>query len=128
MSAIKLVYVAGPYAAPTLWGRMVHQAHAAEVARRVVRAGAYPVTPHLCTPPPFEELADAAWWYAATLALMRRCDAVVMVHGWSRSVGALGERAEAERIGLPVFEHVRDLVAWLAGEQQRGAGAPHEGA
>lgn len=112
-SAIALVYLAGPYTAPTLWGQQQNQWRAEVVARRVAAVGAYPVTPHLCTPPEFGDLQTPGWWYAATLELMRRCDAVLLLPGWSRSTGARAERAEAERRGLPVFLHVRDLERWL---------------
>jgi len=47
------------------------------------------------------------------MAEMRTCDAVLMVPGWAQSVGAVAEKAEAERLGIPVFLHVRDLVEWL---------------
>ena len=49
---------------------------------------------------------SAQFWLAGTLELMRRCDAVLVLPGYSFSEGTKGEIAEADRLGLPVmFPH-----------------------
>jgi hypothetical protein len=40
---------------------------------------------------------------AGTLELMRRCDAVILVHNWRDSAGSRAEVDEAKRLGIPVF-------------------------
>jgi len=53
-------------------------------------------------------------WLAGDLVMLRRCDLVVMVPGWERSVGATAERDEALSRNIPVVEGVEDARAWLA--------------
>jgi hypothetical protein len=103
---MKLVYIAGPYRAPTTWGvaQTIHRAR--EIGAIVAGLGAYPVIPHSNTAH-MDGAADDALWLAGTLELMRRCDGVVMCPGWTSSSGARAEHDEAIRLGFPV--HVYDL-------------------
>jgi len=117
---IARVYVAGPYTAPTRWEEEQHVRRAEAVGYRVAQVGAYPVIPHTNARPLFSDLHDAAWWYAATIAELRTCDAVIMVSGWRQSVGAVGEKHEAETLGIPVFLHIRELTDWLKRWHEKG--------
>lgn len=76
-----------------------------------------------------EGAATDEQFLAGTLELMRRCDAVILVPGWSTSEGTKAEIAEAMRIGLPMFgmegtvdDALRRLTAWAADDRdyQRG--------
>lgn len=100
--ALKLVYIAGPYTAPTRCQVMANIQRAREVADRVARAGAFPVWPHPLGAG-LEDAGDEAFWYAGTLELMRRCDAVVLVPGWEKSKGAQGEAGVADIRDMPLF-------------------------
>lgn len=111
---IKLVYIAGPYRAATAWQVEQNIRAAESVARDVARLGAYPVCPHSNTRGYFESEGPAELWLGGTLELMRRCDAVVMAHGWERSSGSRAEKAEAERLGIPVFEPGSTLAEWCS--------------
>lgn len=97
-----LIYVAGPYRAPTAWQREKNIHHARAKGVEVARAGGYPVIPHSNTAHMDGE-ADDALWLAGTLELMKRCDGVLMVGWWEGSAGACAERDEAIRLGIPVF-------------------------
>ena len=110
----KLVYVAGPYSAPTRFETEsnVHRAEALGV--QVARAGAYPVIPHSNTRPYFEDLQGHDFWLAGTMQLMRRCDAVILLENWHQSSGAKAEVDEASAIGLPVFTNIDALKSWLS--------------
>jgi len=99
---MKVVYIAGKYRGPNPWAVVQNIRAAEEVAAKVIRAGHMPLTPHKNTAH-MEGLADDAFFLAGTMELLRRCDAVLLVPGWSRSVGARLELVEANRIGLPVF-------------------------
>lgn len=99
---MRLVYIAGPYTAPTRCGIAANVQRAREVADRVNRAGAFAVCPHLLGDG-IEDSGDAEFWYEGTLEVMRRCDAVVLVPGWKNSSGAIKEEAEATARGMPVF-------------------------
>jgi hypothetical protein len=45
-----------------------------------------------------------------SLNWLRVCDAVLLTTGWSRSPGAQAEKKHAERLGIPVFMSLEDLV------------------
>ena len=113
MKKIPLVYVAGPYTAPTRYAMERHVQAAESIGYEVARLGAMPVIPHTNTRPHFCDLQDESWWYAATLALLRVCDAVILAPGWSQSVGVKGEILAAEELGMPVFKTIMDLGEWL---------------
>lgn len=114
---IDLVYVAGPYSAPTKAGRAANIKAAWLVGCQVATLGVYPVVPHMNTAH-MDDLQDWQWWIDATLELMLRCNAVLMMEGWEKSRGARGEEAAAKRFGIPVFYKIEDLAAWAA-EQMR---------
>jgi hypothetical protein len=118
---IRLVYVAGPYRAGTRWDEEQNCRRAESAAREIVGLGLYPVCPHANTRPYFSNPAiPAAFWLGATLELMRRCDAVLLLPGWAGSEGAVAEREEAERLGIPVFCDLAGLAGWR-GERDAGA-------
>jgi hypothetical protein len=109
---MKLIYVAGPYRAPTTWERDRNIQAAREVGATVARLGAYPVIPHSNTSH-MDGLCDDQFWLDGTLELMRRCDGMLLVVGWNKSSGTRGEMAEAERLHIPTFQSVLDLRRWL---------------
>jgi len=87
---------------------------AAAVGLEVAKLGAAPLIPHTNTGAWFIGTLSHEAWYAITLEQMRRCDAVILVSGWEGSEGTEGELKEAKRIGMPVFERIDELKAWLA--------------
>lgn len=105
MASMKLVYIAGPYRAPTPLGVEQNIHAAAVVAAQVWRAGLAAVCPHLNTRQ-MEGVTSDANFLAGTMEMMRRCDAVMVFEGWKDSRGARAEVEEAMRLGLPV------LYAW----------------
>lgn len=110
---MKAIYVAGPFRASTHWG-IVNNVRAAEVlALGVWALGAAAICPHLNTANFQGALPDEVW-IDGTLEMLRRCDAVVLVPGWEKSSGTLGEIAEAKRRQMPVFTGLNDLRIWLA--------------
>lgn len=112
MKPLSLVYVAGAFTAPTPYGVRVNIQHAEEWSAALISLGIFPVCPHLAVGC-FGGLAPESFFLAGTLELMRRCDGVLMVPGWQASRGSVAERAEALRLGIPVwedFEDLRDLV------------------
>jgi hypothetical protein len=108
---MKTVYVAGPYRGETRDAVELNISVARAVGLLAARKGWAPVIPH-CNTSLFDfvtsDLPDE-FWLGATLELMRRCDAVVLIPGWQRSTGTLAEIAEAERLGMSVFKSEFDL-------------------
>lgn len=116
---MKLVYVAGPYRAKSLH-QVKRNIRAAEVrAEDVVRAGHYPVVPHLCTAY-LDGLASDEHFLAGTLEAMRRCDEVWLTEGWEASHGTRLEIAEAFRLGKDVLdENGFILMGWELDRPER---------
>lgn len=112
---MKVVYIAGRFRAATHWQIVENVRFAELVALEVWRLGAAALCPHLNTAN-FQGAAPDAVWLEGTLELLRRCDAIMLVPGWTSSAGTRGEVKEAERLGLPVFEEVDALGAWLRAE------------
>jgi nucleoside 2-deoxyribosyltransferase len=110
---LKLVYVAGPLFGPNDWEIRRHIHRAAALGYEVAKLGAYPVIPHTNTGSVFVGTMTPEFWYAGTLELLRRCDAVILVTGWEDSKGSTAEFAEARRLNLPVFSFVHELKTWL---------------
>ena len=108
-----VVYIAGPFSGADAWEIHcnVHRANA--VARDVARLGAAPLTPHAIGAH-FHGTESYEFWCAATLEMMRRCDAVLFTLDWTRSRGALAEKQEAERLGIPRFLDLPALAKWLS--------------
>ena len=119
-----LVYIAGPYRAPTTWGiqKNIHNARLWGVV--VARAGAYPMIPHSNTAH-FDGAVDGDdFWLQGTLEMMRRCDGVLLIDGWMRSTGACEEERQAAALGIPLLSadgwsnrggsHIHeDVAAWI---------------
>lgn len=112
---MKLIYIAGPYRAPTAWQVSQNIQRARECAAEVVALGAFPVCPHTMTAH-MDGLAPDGYWLAGTLALMLRCDAVLVEGQWLASEGSRLEVAAAETAGIPVFHDPRDIRSWLHGK------------
>lgn len=97
-----LIYIAGPFTGPTAWHIAENVREAERWGLEVAYAGGMPVIPHANTHL-FHGQLTADFWYAGTLALLRACAGIVLIHGWSDSRGARDEEAEAHRLGLGVF-------------------------
>lgn len=119
-----LVYVAGPYRAPTTWEiqKNIHNARVWGVV--VAKAGAYPMIPHSNTAHFDGAVEGDDFWLQGTLEMMRRCDGVFLTDGWTRSSGSRAEAEEARKLGIPCFDgegwapsgrsHEREVfVAWI---------------
>jgi hypothetical protein len=117
---VKLIYVAGPFSAPTRQGVEDNIARAVAVGIEVARAGGFPVVPHANTShPDYECVQPYKFWIAGTLELLRRCDALITVDGWRNSSGATKEHDHMVGSSRPVFYNVEALRGWLARESSR---------
>ena len=109
-----MIYVAGPYSRPD----PVENTHRiVRIADALLDAGFIPVVPHLTllwhlvSPKPYE------CWLAYDRELLRRCDALLRVPGYS--AGATQEVELADALGIPVIRPrsaaPADCVAAVAG-------------
>lgn len=100
------VYLAGPMTGYADYNRPAFTA----AAEHVRAQGWVPVNPHDTDPTHDGDCPSGdrhgghpnACWYAASLAVLASCDAVLMLPGWEQSEGARLEHDEARRLGLPV--------------------------
>jgi len=108
---MKTVYIAGPFTAPTPWLIENNVRRAEELSLKVCALGnVVALCPHTMYRF-FYGMETANYWYEATLELLRRCDAIIMLNGWEQSTGAVGEHTEAIELSIPIFtEDQLDLV------------------
>jgi len=102
----RVIFVAGPYRAPTAEGVRANIERARAVALALWRAGHVALCPHLNSAlldREAPEIPDAVWLGGA-LALLERCDEVALVPGWEASEGTRGEIERARERGIPVYE------------------------
>ena len=114
MRQIKVVYVAGPFRGPNSWEIEQNIRRAETLALEVWRAGMAAVCPHSNTRF-YQGAADDAVWPDGDLAILARCDAVLLTLDWKRSTGARAEVEYAKTLLLPVFEEIEGLKEWAHG-------------
>lgn len=111
---MKVVYVAGPFRAPNAWEIERNIRRAEETAMLLIeQMGIMPMIPHANTRF-FHGTQTDQFWLDGTMELLRRCDAVFLGRGWERSSGSKAEKAEAERLKIPVFTHdtMDEMIEW----------------
>lgn len=117
---MKLIYVAGPYTANTVWQVKQNILNAERAGAQLIAGsqGLFPVIPHKNTEF-MEGLRDGQYFIDGTKELMRRCDAVFVVPFAPHhdSVGTVGEVNEAERLGIPVFYCFEDVYDWVENQE-----------
>jgi hypothetical protein len=111
---VKIVYVAGRFRAANDFEVEANIRRAEALGLEVAKLGASPVIPHANTRSLHNHIGEA-FMLEATLELMRRCDALVLVEGWQDSQGTRDEMCEAHFLGLPVFYTLFGLKNWLEG-------------
>lgn len=98
---MKLIYIAGPYRGATPNAMRENIRRAEERAADAVRAGHYPIVPHLCTAW-MDGLAPDQHFLDGTLEALRRSDEVWLCKGWRDSHGTQQEVTVALLAGIPV--------------------------
>lgn len=101
-SNMPVVYVAGPFRAQIAYDIEQNIRAAEALGLEVCRMGGVAVVPHTQYRF-FQGALPDEFWLEATLELLRRCDAIVLLPTWQKSSGARGEHDEAVRLNLPVF-------------------------
>lgn len=111
-----VVYVAGPFRPKqegNFWQIHRNIQRAAEVAQEVWAIGGACICPHLNTSPFQGSLPDSIW-LDGDLAILGRCDAILMMSTWEESKGAIEERAFATLFAIPIFYNIADLKKWIS--------------
>lgn len=116
---MRLVYVAGPYRAATEYAVACNVHRAAAVAAELLYAHGYAVVcPHSMS---HGWERHQCYTNDRTLehccAIVRRCDAVLVVGAWMTSSGTLQEIEAALAAGVPVYYSRQDLLAGMPPEE-----------
>ena len=107
---MKTAYIAGKYRGTSKY-RIINKCQVAlnifkayKVGREVAKLGIFPVIPH-CNTAFMGNIQPAEFWLNGTLDLMcRASDIVLLIPGWGRSEGAVGEARQAGKmLALPVY-------------------------
>jgi Domain of unknown function (DUF4406) len=112
----KVVYIAGPYRAPTEWGVYQNIRKAEEAAIELWHMGAAVICPHKNTAF-FGGAAHDDVWLEGDRAILRRCDAVYCIEGWENSTGAKCEIELATQLGIPIFYTKEEFQEWLSSQE-----------
>lgn len=100
---MKIVYIAGPFRAPTAW-QIAENIRAAErIGLLVARAGAMPLIPHANTAH-FQGQRDDQFWLDGTMELLRVTDGAVFIPRWHLSSGSCREMRETARLKKPFID------------------------
>lgn len=106
-----VVYVAGPFRANNSWEVEKNIRRAEELSLSVWLEGMAAICPHANTRF-FDGAAPDNIWLTGDLAILRKCDAVLMTEDYLKSKGACIERQEALQLRIPVFYSLESLVLW----------------
>ena len=119
---MRLIYIAGQYNNDTFAGidRNIKIADALgqEIVKRFGQQGVFVIIPHNNTPLHWKGIQSDEWFYEATLSLLRKCDACVVVPGSEKtSIGTQGEIKYCQENEVPYFMGdqvgLRLFKAWL---------------
>ena len=107
---MKIVYIAGPYRAPTVNGIVKNIVQAQRRAEWVWTHGDLAICPHMNTALFLGGIVPEQQIMDRYITLIRKCDAILMIEGWHRSTGSQREHEEATRIKRvrPEFEFISD--------------------
>ena len=125
---MKLIYIAGPYRGENAHEVEMNIRAAEEWILPLAKLGVVPQCVHSMYRY-FDGTMTGEFWLDATMEVMRRCDAVLLVGQWAVSEGSVKEREEAERLGIRVFENnphygsvtvLNAIRRWLEQRSARG--------
>jgi len=106
---IKLIYVAAPYTSSDPVEKKMNVEAARFIGYKLSKEGFYPIMPTVNTNG-FDKANTEEFWYAATLELMKKCDAVYLCDCSHNSKGVQGEIEKADKLNIPVYYNIPHLI------------------
>jgi hypothetical protein len=105
---ILVVYIAGPFRGANSWEMENNIRRAEGLALEVWKLGAAAICPHANTRF-FQGAAPDEVWLDGDLAILSKCDAVLLTPDWKKSKGATAEYLHAADYDIPVFLSLKGL-------------------
>ena len=110
---MKRVYVAGAYSANNVIDVLQNIGRGEYYAAQLFKAGFAPFTPWHD-----KEFAIVLWdhsftvkqFYDYSIAWLEVSDAMFLVPGWEKSAGTIAEIKIAEKMGIPIFKTIDEMV------------------
>jgi len=112
---MKRVYVAGPYSADNVLGVLKNIGRGEGACSELFGLGFAPFCPwhdKSYVINRFDDDFTVEQFYDYSMAWLEVSDAVLLVKFWETSFGTLAEIERAEKLGIPVFESLVDLINW----------------
>jgi hypothetical protein len=113
---VKVIFIAGPYRSER-GEYFVRQniRNAEDAAVFIWQKGGVALCPHKNTSG-FGGVVDDQRFLDGAMQLLERCDALFLVDGWEKSIGARREREYAINTNIPVFTDYYSLQMFLEAE------------
>lgn len=111
VSKIPVIYIAGPYRAANSWEIEQNVRRAEALALEVWRLKCAAMCPHANTRF-FQGAAPDEVWLLGDLAMLAKCDAMLVVPNWEKSSGTRAEIQFAQSKGIPVLYTRHQLILW----------------
>lgn len=102
MIDIPRVYIAGPFSADTSYEVERNVRRAEMYIYPLAKLGVCPVCPHTMYRT-FDGTFTYEIWIQITKALLKPCEAILMLPDWERSKGSRGERQDSIDVKRPIF-------------------------
>lgn len=112
-----VIYVAGPFRAkpilgqtqPNQWEQEQNIRRAEAIALEVWRKGHAAICPHTNTRY-YQGSCPDDTWLIGDLAIIERCDGVLLTPDWEKSEGARNERLHADAMDIPYSTDLNELI------------------
>ena len=121
-----LIYIAAPYSASTPIRIKDNVDKAVKLAAEINDAGndeLFAICPHpmgYAINQKMKSKPPESFWYDGDISLLKRCDAMIVGHGWRASLGCRNEIYKADEFNIPVLYHKGDaettaktIISWL---------------
>lgn len=115
---MKLIFVGGPYAAPTAAGIEANIQRCERLALKVIALDCGVVCQNSMGRPWDGEDPTLDQVMASAKLVLSRCDALIVAEGWQNSTGTKQEIVEADNLGLPILYSIEELKVYLDGVHQ----------
>lgn len=105
---MRVIYISGPYRGDCENEVFEHIAQARSIAVKLWDMGYAVICPHTNSFFMGSRLGDSRF-LEGDLEILRRCDSVIMVGDWEKSVGARWERNLALKLNIPIYYSLSEI-------------------